>query len=82
MGNSLTHRDVDATATKGMMTASLKTSLDSGAMFLAYPQKQGVSQQESPQWSLPSQDQLPTHWSCLDRHPGDLPPLPTLIQGL
>lgn len=49
VGNDLTHRD--ATASKGMLRANLKTSLSLGVVFLAYLQKQGVSQQ-TPHWSL------------------------------
>lgn len=51
VGNGLTHRDADATATKGMLRANLKTILSLRVMVLAYLQKQGVSQQAS-QWSL------------------------------
>lgn len=51
VGNGLTHRDADATATKGMLIAILKTSLTLRVVFLACLQKQGVSQQAS-QWSL------------------------------
>lgn len=82
MGKGLTHGDVDTTATSWMMTASLRTGLDPGGVFIAYPQKQEVLQQKTLQWSLTNQDQLPTHFSYLDRHVGDLPPLPTQIQSL
>lgn len=79
MGNGLTHGDPDATATEGMLTVSLKTSLDPGAVILACAQKQGPSSVSLVEPSR--QDQLPTHWTCLDRHLGDLSPLPTQIQG-
>lgn len=79
MGNGLTHGDPDATATEGMLTVSLKTSLDPGAVILACAQKQGPSSVSFVE--LSQQDQLPTHWTCLDRHLGDLSPLPTQIQG-
>lgn len=79
MGNGLIHRDVGTTATKGMLTASLKTSLDPRAVILACAEKQEPSSVSLVE--LSQQDQLPTHWSCLDRCPGDLLPLPNQIQG-